>query len=371
MIKKISIFLLCLCAFFSTNEAQAKLRIAYVEGGEYVDYPLILNATIQELENLGLIENGYANNLPDKFTSKEVWDWASENAGGDTIEFVKNAYYTADWDTKVQNQNIENLKARIKDKDDIDLIFAFGTQAGIDVTKHINNVNIMNFSTTDPIGSGISQSVDDSGSDFIHAKIEPERYLNQIALFYNIFQFDQLGICYEDSDEGKALIAYHEILKASKLYKFELIEGKMPVVENDIAGNIQARIDCHTALASEVDAMYLTFGLAGERNHMVELLAPFIDKRVPTFAQTGPADVKHGALLSMASANFNDMGAFEAFVIKQIIDGKKPREISQVYQGNTSLALNISMAFAIGWDLPFELLAAVDEIYEEIINASE
>ncbi len=368
MLRKISFFFL-LFSLTTFSTANAKLNIAYIEGGDYVDYPLILNATIEELANLGLIEIPDNSNLPANFTSKDVWDFAAENATSKDIEFVKDAYYTGNWDKQTQVDNITNLQNRISSKDDIDLIFAFGTQAGIDTTKNIKNVNIMNFSTTDPISAGISKSVEDSGSDYVHAKIEPERYLNQISLFNNIFQFENLGICYEDSESGRNLIAYPEIVKAAELYNFNLIEGKMPVIENDLQASIDARISCHKQLATRIDAMYLTFGLAGERNHMVELLAPFIDEQIPTFAQTGPEDVKYGALLSMATADFNDMGAFEAFTVKQIVEGKKPREISQVYEGATNLALNLTMAFAIGWDLPFELLAAVDEIYEDIKNA--
>ncbi len=355
-----------LCFFSLPMQVQAQMRIAYVEGGEFIDYNLILNGTVHEMELLNIIENGRAN-LPSGFTSAELWAWLSENAGGDQVEFVADAFYSADWDTERQAENIEALASR----DDIDLIFAFGTAAGIDVTQNIENVNIMNFSTTDPIASGISMSVEDSGNDFVHAKIEPDRYVRQLSLFYDIFQFETMGICYEDSERGRGDIGYSQILNAAELNGFALVEGIIPTFGEDEQANLDMRIACHEEIAPQVDAMYLTLGIGNETHRYVELLQPFIENKVPTFSQAGPQNVALGALMSMAAIDFNDMGYFEANTVRQILEGKMPREISQVYEGRTDLAINLRMALEIGWDLSFELLAAVDEIYQEITNTPQ
>ncbi len=359
------IFCLMLFSFALNGEAQnKKLRIAYIEGGVYTDYSKILNATIQELEKIGMIDNGtYFNSVHDTFSSKDVWAWAAKNATGNRIEFVEDAFYTANWDSIKLATQIHELNRR----KDIDLVFAFGTTAGQQAVKNLKNKNIMNFSTTDPITSGISLSAEDSGNDYVHAKIEPDRYLKQLALFYNIFNFETLGICYEDSDRERGQIGYSEIIEASKEHNFTLLEDTFPPYENDTEKYINDRIACHERISKKADAVYLTIiAIDSDSAHerMDELLAPFVVEQIPTFSQIGSSEVELGALLSMATTNFNDMGAFEANVVKQIYENKKPREINQIYEGHTSLALNLRMAIEIGLALPFELLAAVDEIYK-------
>ncbi len=365
--KKITIPLLALLVLFATfSTSYAKMRIAYVEGGDFIDYNLILQGTARGLENLKIIEHGDSP-LPKNATNAELWAWLAQNAGGDQIEFVADAFYSADWDDAKQNENIEALKSRIENQKDIDLIFAFGTAAGISVTKNITNVNIMNFSTTDPILSGISKSAEDSGNDYIHAKIEPDRYLKQIALFQYIFGFKNMGICYEDTERGRGVIAYDQIARAAKLYGFELIEGKIPNLGGSVEDNVKALKECHADIAKEAEAIYLTLGigigLGNEQQYFTEILDPLVEHNIPSFSQGGPQNVALGALLSMAAIDYDDMGYFEANVIKQILEGKKPREINQIYEGRFDFALNLAMAKAIEWPISFEVLGALDQLY--------
>ncbi len=358
--------MLC-CIILSSLPAEAKIRIAYVEGGHYVDYPLILQGTVLEMHDLGIISKSYPLSNTE-ITSAEIWKWLSENAHSSEVEFVQDAFYSANWDSEKLNKDVLALKERIKEKNDIDLIFAFGTAAGISVTSLINDTNIMNFSTTDPIASNISLSIEDSGSDFIHAKIEPERYIRQLTLFHDIFKFEKLGICYEFSERGKKTISYEEIKAAAQINGFTLVEGRLDTLPNDINHNTDQRIKCHKEIASQVDAVYLTFATNENEERFTEGLLPLLNYDLPTFSQAGPQNVQLGALMSVAATDFIHMGEFEADVIKQLLNGKKLREISQIYEGPSALAVNLRNALEIGWDIPFELLAAVDELYKTIKN---
>ena len=49
-----------------------------------------------------------------------------------------------------------------------------------------------------------------------------------------------------------------------------------------------------------------------------------------------------------------------------IIRGAKPRDLSQIFESSVSLAMNLRMATLIGWNPPLEILAAVDEFYQEM-----
>jgi hypothetical protein len=67
--------------------------------------------------------------------------------------------------------------------------------------------------------------------------------------------------------------------------------------------------------------------------------------------------------MSLAEEDFMSSGRFEAEVIREILAGRRPGEINQIYVAPLTMALNIKMAMAIGWDPPFKVLAAVDELY--------
>ena len=96
------------------------------------------------------------------------------------------------------------------------------------------------------------------------------------------------------------------------------------------------------------------------------LMKPVNEAGIPSFAQAGPDQVKYGVLMSLAQAGFQDIGTFEAEAIAAVINGKKAREVSQVFEPELGLAINLKSAVTVGWYPPLEVLAAVDEIYKTI-----
>lgn len=73
-----------------------------------------------------------------------------------------------------------------------------------------------------------------------------------------------------------------------------------------------------------------------------------------------------GALLSISQTNTEEEGVFNAELMAAIIRGAKPRDLSQIFESSVSLAMNLRMATLIGWNPPLEILAAVDEFYQEM-----
>lgn len=74
----------------------------------------------------------------------------------------------------------------------------------------------------------------------------------------------------------------------------------------------------------------------------------------------------HGALLSVAQSNAAEEGRFSAGLVEAILKGARPRDLSPVFESPVSMALNLFMATLIGWNPPLEVLAAVDEFYQEM-----
>ncbi len=366
--KAIIKLLVILCLVLSSSQAHAKLRIAYIESGNYIDNNLILQETVRWLADMDIIQNG-SSNLPLSATNKELWQWLAKNAGGDKVEFVADAFFSANWNSTLLNKQIVSLRNRIAKNKDIDLIFTFGTSAGVTISKRITNVNIMNFTSDNPLLQKVN-SMPGVISKNVHTKSESSNVLQQLDLFKSIFDFKRLGICYEDSIEGRETIAYEQIVNAATLYNFQIVEEKISSLDDSIENNVQALRQCHAKLATKADAIYLTesidIALGNSKYNLPIILEPLVEHKIPSFSQRGAEDVAYGALLGLIPSDFSDIGYFEASVLRQIVDGKKPSEINEVFEGSYRLALNLAMAQKINWPVSLEILSSLDRIYFQI-----
>ncbi len=104
---------------------------------------------------------------------------------------------------------------------------------------------------------------------------------------------------------------------------------------------------------------------------MKELISPLIEAGIPSFSQSGPEDTRLGVLMSIAQSNFRAEGMASAQAIVKVLDGTKPRDITQIFIEPLSMAINLKMAMLIGWDPPLEVLIAVDQFYQDMFNAEE
>ncbi len=368
--KKLIICIIGLCCVLAfSSQAYAKVRVAYIESGNYIDHNLILQETVKWLANMNIIQKTN-DTLPISATNKERWQWLAQHVNSKQIEFVADAFYSASWNNTLLSKQIKDLRKRIITKKDIDLVFTFGNMAGLAASKRINNVNIINFSANDPLLQNISKSKLALSNSHIHTKIELSQDLQQIKLFHYLFNFKSMGICYEDSEQGRKNIAYDEIIQISKLYNFDLVEEKISTLSDDIDSNVESLKQCHKALVAKADAIYLTKhideGLGRAKHHIPQILQPLMENNIPSFAQSGSQNVAYGALLGMIPPSFDDVGYFEASVIKQMLDGKKPHEINQIFDGGFSIALNLAMAESIGWPISLDILSALDQVYFQI-----
>ena len=105
----------------------------------------------------------------------------------------------------------------------MDLVIAMGTWAGKDMANNNHKTPTMVLSTSDPIGSGIIKSIEDSGYDHVHARVDPTRYERQVRIFHDLIGFQKLGIAYEDSVYGRTYAAIDPIEKVAKERGFDIV----------------------------------------------------------------------------------------------------------------------------------------------------
>lgn len=352
---------------FSTEPAMngdQRWRIGYFEGGEYTDYQKILIETIK-----GLMQEGWIDKVevPDQEGEQTVlfWQWL-RGVNSEYIEFVEDAHYNAQWHETQRDQMAEEIVSRLNHEKDIDLMIAMGTWAGKALSNDRHNTSTMVLSASDPLAAGIIKSVDDSGFDHIHATLDPNRYERQVRVFHDIVNFRNLGVAYENSDNGRSYAALDVIEKLSKERGFNLTRC---YTQSDIKDTEKAEtsvVNCFEKLAPKVDAIYVTVQGGITSNSIGELVNIANKHRVPTFSQSGSEEVSKGFLLSLSQAGFRYVGEFHASTFAKVFNGALPNQLIQLFEEPPRMAVNLKTAEIVGFNPPLLLLGAADEVYREI-----
>ncbi len=349
----------------TTHEGK-KWRIAYYEGGEYLNYQQVFTATVKGLIKLGWIEPIDVPPQQGEQTDK-LWDWLSKNIDSKYIEFIKDGHYTAKWDDNIRKSKVIEINARIQKKKDIDLLIAMGTWAGKDFANDQLTVPTMVLSTSDPISAGIIKSIDNSGFEYIHAHVDPYRWERQLRLFHEIIDFKKLGIAYEDSVNGRSYAAIDMVEKAAKERGFEIVSchTKSDIADTKIAEDSVKK--CFRDLANSTEAIYVT-EQGGVNNRSIPDLVKIInDSKIPTFAQYGSEMVKYGFFMSTSTAGFKYVGEFHAETFAKVFNGAKPSELDQLFEEPPKIAINLKTSEIIGFVPPLIILGAADEIFQDIV----
>ncbi len=347
-----------------TNDGK-KWRIGYYEGGDYLQYQKTLMATVRGLMKLGWIETATIPSQEGEQTGK-LWAWLADNLASDYLEFVKDAHYSAGWDEQTRTRNAAALMNRLNTDKDIDLLIAMGTWAGKDFANNRHSTPTMVLSTSDPLSSGIITSVEDSGFDHVHARVDPRRYERQVKIFHEIIGFKRLGVAFEDSVNGRSYAAIDVVERLSKERGFQVIRcyTKSDIPEISIAE--KSVIDCFEQLINKVDAIYITEQGGVTRRSIPKLVEIAIRHNIPTFSQAGAEQVRFGVLTSLSQAGLKYVGEFHAETFAKVFNGAKPNQLEQLYEEPPKIALNLKTAELIGFDPPLVLLGAADEVFDEI-----
>jgi ABC-type uncharacterized transport system substrate-binding protein len=370
MIRTFLVFCLALalsCAALPVLGVQPEkaARVALVVGGPFKTYQKVFQGLLKGLEERGLIVDGDVPVPEDHEDLASMWAWISAQDEGNRLVFPADAFYSAEWKQEERALVRQRLRERLREKGDIDFILALGTWAGQDFSTEGIHVPVLVASVTNAVDAGIIASPYDSGRDNLAAFIEIGQYGRQVRVFHEIFDFAKLGIVYEDTPSGRSSVDLSTIEETARDLDVELVRctAAFDIKEANLAAD-RLR-DCHGRLVEQgVDAVYLMYnrGLMPER--MEEVLAPLVRASVPTFAQQGADAVAQGALISISQSNLLDEGRIVAAAMESILQGKKPRHLPQIFESTLSLAVNLRTAARIGWNLPLDILAAVDEFYQ-------
>ena len=240
----------------TTNDGK-KWRIVYYEGGPHNNYYDYLLATVRGLASLGWLadEDFPAHRDED---AHALWQWLSDDARSDYIQFLPDGFYSAAWDKDVRTRNRTALVQRVTQTDEVDLIIAMGTWAGKDLANDQHDTPTIVMSTSDPLKAGIIKSVHDSGLDHVHARVDPRRYERQVQVFHDIVGFERLGVAYEDTIYGRTYSAIDLVEKVATERGFDVVRcyTQSDTPDQSVAGDSVRQ--CFEHLADRVDAIYVT-----------------------------------------------------------------------------------------------------------------
>lgn len=336
----LKVILIVVCSIFflavsNPAEADAKFNIGYLEGGEYWLFAKTFQATKAVLEKKG---------------------WKEK------INFNENYYFSPGWDKK---EKAWDKKAQfLMNSNDLDLIIGMGTDATRALLKANNNKTaILGMGVSDALKSKFIKDENDSGIDNFTVRIVKGRFYRMFEIFHQVIGFQKLGLIYPDSESGKKYTNLEDAYKVAQKQGFEIIEYKLKKEDSK---------ECLNGLKSLVKKGMEAFFIPSllcfdwEKSDVEKLFIFLQEKSIPTFARNGSKDVKAGALMGFSTVDFTKRGEFLADKIIKILKGSKPRDLIMKDQAIPKISLNIAVAEKIGFDLPFDILAATDEIYQDI-----
>ena len=346
------------------KKPEKKWRIGYYEGGDYGEYQNTLVATMEGLAALGWMAPFNRPPMEDT-TGEKLWNYFAEHCTSDYIEIVKDGFYTGEWNSDRRKTVFDKLLKRITTTRDIDLLIAMGTWAGIDLSSHKHTTPTIVMAVSDAVASGIITSIDDSGNDYIHARVDPERYERQIRIFHYVIGFKSLGIAYKDTVSGRSYAAVRKVKKVAKERGFKIIQCHIKDTD-DLKEEEKSIFACYSKLASSAEAIYVTSQKGINKETIPRLVDIAINNKVPTFSQAGSEEVKYGFMLSIAQAGFQPVGEFYAKTMGAILNGAMPRELKQIFEEPSKIAINLKTADKIGILPSIDILSVADELYQNI-----
>ena len=346
----------------SLRQDGKKFKIAIIRSGQYWQYAANFKTLLDAFIDYGWVNKiqlteEALRTMPEMLTELRKQDYSNY------IEFPSKSYF--DFEFKEEKSKDPKFQAIIKDSKNIDLIISFGTRSGRVLSgEKALTIPVVAVQISDPLKAGIIESCNDSGNDFLTARCDPDKYRRQIKVFYDVIKFKRLGLIYEDTPAGRSIAALEHIENLSKEKGFSIIRNTKPIANGPEAP--KTYLKGLEELAPQIDAMYLTIHGGLSLQNLPTVMSILNRYKVRSFSMEGPKFVKHGVLLSISSQERRATGEYNVQKIIRILKGAKARNLDQVFTITPMIAINLKEAMQIGYDPPVDILAASDEVYEDI-----
>jgi len=234
----------------------------------------------------------------------------------------------------------------------VDLIMPIGTPAAVPVYKEIKDIPIVFSTVFDPIGSGLAESWESSGTNTTGSStwVEMSAILTTLR---KILPFKTLGVVYT-KEENHSVIQMEECKKLQEQMGFEVIAVNQSKIEDaEVVAN---------SLVGKVEAIYDT--ASTPINKSMGVWSEITIKAKIPMASHLQERVKLGTLLAV-STNSTELGELAGKKAGQVLRGTSPSNISIERGSSYEIALNLKVAKELGIEIPGELILIAAKLVKE------
>lgn len=342
------------------REDGRKFKMACVDIDPYTETFRMMYYVIENLKADGWISYDRLPFDPDSDSdTKKMLDWLADNAESEYMEFDRDVHYYTAVSSKAEIH--ESLWEHIEVKKDIDLILALGTSPSAMIEEFGFDIPLLMYAVSDPVGSGLIGSAEDSGNKNYWAHVDSSAYSRQMQYYYNTFSFRNIGSVY-----GNEIVSgLPEYRKTARENGFQITEYRLDrerMDEDQYYAELRAVYE-KMIREDGVDAYILNTDVIPDAVRARELMQAFYDAGIPVFAQVGSAYVAEGAALMIVDPrDAAGIAPFVSNIIGSVFNGSDPGDLEQVYISSPYLMLNLNVADKIRYRPSFDMLIACEKI---------
>lgn len=340
----------------STGDDISHVRIGCFNSGEYFYYRDELDAIARHLQKIGWI-SGYDEDKT-RQTTEEVWQDLSK-CSSEYLEFVPEVYYEKYYMSDEELEEATNC-------DKVDLMLSIGSLSGTFLTSVSDRINYdyMVMAVVDPISAGIIAGTEERYNDRSFAVVDTGRITRQLESAYEIFQFKDVGVVYEDTEEAYSYSGIGQLEEMSEKYGFNIHRMHVKeAYENDYDRYYSELRAAYEELIPEIDMLYITTATI-EDDKLPWLLEDVIDAGIVTVAETSESQVENGALMHITMSDATEEGQFIVSKICDYARGVPIKEMDMVFEVAPKICLNSTTIKRTGARLPLATYLIADKIYE-------
>lgn len=342
------------------REDGRKFKMACVDIDPYAETFRMMYYVIENLKADGWISYDRLPFDPDSDSdTKKMLDWLADNAVSEYMEFDRDVHYYTAVSSKAAIH--ESLWEHIEVKKDIDLILALGTSPSAMIEEFGFDIPLLMYAVSDPVGSGLIGSAEDSGNKNYWAHVDSSAYSRQMQYYYNTFSFRNIGSVYGD----EIVSGLPEYRKTARENGFQITEYRLDRESMDEDRYYAELRAVYEKMIREdgVDAYILNTDVIPDAVRARELMQAFYDAGIPVFAQVGSAYVAEGAALMIVDPrDAAGIAPFVSNIIGSVFNGSDPGDLEQVYVSSPYLMLNLNVADKIKYRPSFDMMIACEKI---------
>jgi len=349
------------------KENEKKFKIALIQSDDYPEYYDSFVSILNGLKLYGWIET---NNITDKKnykSNRELIANLKNKKFSNYLQITSDDFFS--FGATEKNRDSKEFKKIMQNCYDkkYDLVVLLGTLASKEVlSKSKYSIPTVMDAVSDPIGSKLILSAEDSGKEYLTARVDQDQYVKQLRLFHDVIGFKKLGIIYENTENGRSYAAIPSVEKVAEERGIELIRSYGAMAEPTLKEYPKAfkmYLKSMDEICPQVDAIFLGVSGGLENENVENVVDKLIQYKMPSFTMEGDRCVKKGVMLGVSG---KENGLYNAKKIVQILKGKTPRELNQKFEKPPRISINIKNAEIIDVNLPVDIIRSSDEIYTQI-----